>query len=85
MAKQRKWLFNSAWGTISRLIDMGVPSFLIANTLNVSVAQRLVRTLCPHCKKNTQNQIETIKSRVTQLLVNQETSVEEAYPVLLSS
>ncbi|MGV6829986.1 MAG: GspE/PulE family protein, partial [bacterium] len=41
---------NSAWGTISRLIDMGVPSFLIASTLNASVAQRLVRKLCPHCK-----------------------------------
>lgn len=40
---------NSAWGTISRLTDMGVPPFLIANTLNTSVAQRLVRLLCPHC------------------------------------
>jgi type IV pilus assembly protein PilB len=44
---------NSAWGTISRLIDMGVPPFLIANTINLSVAQRLVRVLCPHCKKET--------------------------------
>jgi len=42
---------NSAWATISRLIDMGVPSFLIASTLNISVAQRLVRQLCPDCKK----------------------------------
>lgn len=42
---------NSAWETINRLIDMGVPAFLIANTLNVSVAQRLVRLLCPHCKQ----------------------------------
>ena len=42
---------NSAWATISRLIDMGVPSFLIATTLNISVAQRLVRKLCHHCKK----------------------------------
>lgn len=41
---------NSAWGTISRLIDMGVPSYLLANTINLSVAQRLVRVLCPHCK-----------------------------------
>ncbi|HYG49474.1 MAG TPA: ATPase, T2SS/T4P/T4SS family, partial [Flavobacteriales bacterium] len=41
---------NSAWGTISRLIDMGVPSFLLANTLNTSVAQRLIRKLCPDCK-----------------------------------
>ena len=42
---------NSAWATISRLIDMGIPSFLIASTLNVSLAQRLVRKLCNHCKR----------------------------------
>lgn len=42
---------NSAWGTISRLTDMGVPPFLIANTLNTSVAQRLVRVLCRHCRR----------------------------------
>ncbi|GAA4272066.1 GspE/PulE family protein [Aquimarina gracilis] len=42
---------NSALGTISRLVDMGVPAFYIAETLNLSVAQRLVRKLCPHCKK----------------------------------
>jgi general secretion pathway protein E/type IV pilus assembly protein PilB len=42
---------NSAWGTISRLMDMGVPSFLLANTINLTAAQRLVRILCPQCKK----------------------------------
>ena len=42
---------NSAWATISRLIDMGIPPFLIASTLNLSVAQRLVRKLCGTCKK----------------------------------
>lgn len=42
---------NSAWGTVARLIDMGVPPFLLAGTLSVSVAQRLVRLLCPHCKR----------------------------------
>lgn len=41
---------NSAWATVSRLIDMGIPSFLIASTLNMSVAQRLVRKLCDSCK-----------------------------------
>ncbi len=41
---------NSAWATVSRLIDMGIPSFLIASTLTLSVAQRLVRKLCTHCK-----------------------------------
>ena len=42
---------NSAWGTISRLIDMGVPSYLIASTLSLTVAQRLLRLLCPNCKE----------------------------------
>lgn len=42
---------NSAVGTIARLIDMGVPQYLIAETLNLSVAQRLVRKLCNDCKK----------------------------------
>lgn len=41
---------NSAWGTISRLIDMGVPPFLISGTLIMTMAQRLVRILCPECK-----------------------------------
>ncbi|PTQ92457.1 general secretion pathway protein E/type IV pilus assembly protein PilB [Mucilaginibacter yixingensis] len=41
---------NSAWGIVSRLSDMGVPPFLVANTLNTAVAQRLVRLICPHCK-----------------------------------
>lgn len=42
---------NSAWGTISRLIDMGVPAYLLASTINTSVAQRLVRILCNDCKQ----------------------------------
>lgn len=41
---------NSAIGTVSRLIDMGVPSYLLAETLNLSLAQRLVRKLCT-CKQ----------------------------------
>jgi general secretion pathway protein E/type IV pilus assembly protein PilB len=44
---------NSAWGTVSRLVDMGIPPYLLASTLNLSVAQRLVRLLCPHCKQPT--------------------------------
>jgi type II secretory ATPase GspE/PulE/Tfp pilus assembly ATPase PilB-like protein len=41
---------NSAWGTISRLIDMGIPPFLLSSTINTSVAQRLIRKLCNTCK-----------------------------------
>jgi type II secretion system protein E len=42
---------NSAAATVTRLIDMGVEPFLIASTLNVVVAQRLVRKLCNACKE----------------------------------
>ena len=44
---------NSAWGIVSRLLDMGIPPYLIANTLNTVVAQRLVRKLCT-CSKEEQ-------------------------------
>ncbi|MGD8958173.1 MAG: GspE/PulE family protein, partial [Chromatiaceae bacterium] len=40
---------NSAIGTISRLIDMGAPGYLIATALEAVLAQRLVRRLCRHC------------------------------------
>ena len=42
---------NSAWGIIARLIDMGAPAYLLADTLNAAVAQRLLRLLCPSCKQ----------------------------------
>jgi type IV pilus assembly protein PilB len=51
---------NSAVGTLSRLMDMGIPPFLIAETLRISVAQRLVRKLCHHCKKLSQKRGNSI-------------------------
>ncbi|SNT14045.1 general secretion pathway protein E/type IV pilus assembly protein PilB [Ekhidna lutea] len=42
---------NSAWGIVSRLIDMGIPPYLLATTLNATIAQRLLRKLCTHCKE----------------------------------
>jgi type IV pilus assembly protein PilB len=42
---------NSAMGTIPRLMDMGVESFLLASSLQVVAAQRLVRRICPDCKE----------------------------------
>ncbi|MEE9250391.1 MAG: type II secretion system ATPase GspE [Alphaproteobacteria bacterium] len=41
---------NDAAGTISRLRDMGVEDYLLTSTVNGVLAQRLVRTLCPHCR-----------------------------------
>lgn len=42
---------NDAPSAITRLLDLGVPAYLIHSTLLGVMAQRLVRTLCPHCKK----------------------------------
>ncbi|MCB1773729.1 MAG: Flp pilus assembly complex ATPase component TadA, partial [Gammaproteobacteria bacterium] len=40
---------NSAVGTISRLVDMGAPGYLIATALQAVLAQRLVRRICSAC------------------------------------
>ena len=42
---------NDAPSAIARLIDIGIPPYMINATLLGVVAQRLVRTLCPHCRK----------------------------------
>src|SRR5690606_18804500 len=41
---------NSAAGTLSRLVEMGIEPFLLSSSLLGVVAQRLVRKLCPHCR-----------------------------------
>ncbi|GAB0174243.1 MAG: hypothetical protein HHAS10_01220 [Candidatus Altimarinota bacterium] len=42
---------KSAGETIERLMNMGVPSYILASGLDVIIAQRLVRRLCPHCSE----------------------------------
>ena len=42
---------NDAASTITRLLDMGVQDYLITSTVNAVTAQRLVRTVCPHCRE----------------------------------
>jgi general secretion pathway protein E len=42
---------NDAPTAVTRLLDLGVPSYLINSTLLGVMAQRLIRTLCPNCKK----------------------------------
>ena len=45
---------NSALGAISRLLDIGIEMFLLNSSINAVMAQRLVRKLCPSCKKESQ-------------------------------
>jgi len=42
---------NDAAGAITRFIDMGIEPFLVSSVMLVSIAQRLVRRVCPYCKK----------------------------------
>ncbi|OQX92902.1 MAG: pilus assembly protein PilB [candidate division Zixibacteria bacterium 4484_95] len=42
---------NDAPSTITRLLDIGVPRYLVGSTLNLVMAQRLLRTLCSACKE----------------------------------
>lgn len=42
---------NDSAGAITRLIDMGIEPFLVSSSVVAIIAQRLVRNLCPHCKK----------------------------------
>ena len=41
---------NDAPSTITRLLDIGIPAYLVASSLNLVMAQRLVRKICPHCQ-----------------------------------
>ncbi len=42
---------NDAVSSIVRLIDMGVPPYLVSASVNAIIAQRLVKRLCPYCKR----------------------------------
>ena len=55
---------NDAVTSLPRLLDMEVPAFLIASTVNIIVAQRLVRKVCPACIQSynlTKHDIEELK------------------------
>ncbi|MBW2017707.1 MAG: type II secretion system ATPase GspE [Deltaproteobacteria bacterium] len=52
---------NDAAGALTRLMDMGVESFLIASSLLGVVAQRLVRKICPDCKRSFMPETSTLE------------------------
>lgn len=62
---------NDAATAIPRLLDMGAEPFLLASTLEILIAQRLVRKICDHCRHSVTVQIKNIKqSSVRRLLKN---------------
>jgi type IV pilus assembly protein PilB len=53
---------NDASGVIARLIDMGVPPFLLASSLLLAQAQRLFRKLCHNCKRPSEPNPEVLRA-----------------------
>lgn len=66
---------NSAASTISRLEDMGIESYLLADSMIGVIAQRLVRRLCPHCKKP--HVLTEEERQMMELPINQEVNAFE--------
>ncbi len=63
---------NDAPSAITRLIEMGIEPFLVASALDCVLAQRLVRTLCSHCKKRTIITAEVLRQNGYKALVDLE-------------
>ncbi len=55
---------NDAATALPRLFDMGVEPFLIASSVNVIVAQRLVRRICPHCVTSASVDLGKLKASI---------------------
>ncbi|MGB9681053.1 MAG: GspE/PulE family protein [Minisyncoccia bacterium] len=70
---------NNAIGVIPRLLDLGVEPFLIPSSLNLMMAQRLVRKLCPECKQKVEaNPIE--EKIIDEALKDVPSSIKEKLP-----
>ncbi len=52
---------NDAAGAITRFIDMGIEPFMISSVILISIAQRLVRKVCPNCKEQYKPTAEILK------------------------
>ncbi len=66
---------NDAPGAITRLIDMGIEPFLVASSIELVIAQRLVRRLCPDCA--TKEPISQMKLRDTLAILGLEASLAD--------
>ncbi|MFH0987581.1 MAG: GspE/PulE family protein [Patescibacteria group bacterium] len=77
---------NNAAGAVPRLIDLGVERFLIPPSLKVIVAQRLIRKLCPYCKKKVKANREEesiIRAEIEKLLPKEREKVKLSDPLYI--
>ncbi|MEZ4086850.1 MAG: ATPase, T2SS/T4P/T4SS family [Candidatus Gracilibacteria bacterium] len=75
---------NSAVETLTRILNMGVPGFLMASTVELIIAQRLVRKLCDNCKKPVEKVddelLEIVKKAISEIH-----STDEIDPAMLQT
>ncbi|MBC7503805.1 type II/IV secretion system protein [Candidatus Gracilibacteria bacterium] len=79
---------KSAGETIERLMNMGVPNYIIASGLDVIIAQRLVRRLCPHCISSYEadpSQIDIIKYMLKDLGIEKLASKKDGFKLWKSA
>lgn len=60
---------NDAATTLPRLIDMDIEPFLVSSTVNVIIAQRLVRKICEKCRKSVYVDVSELKGRVSERII----------------
>jgi type IV pilus assembly protein PilB len=53
---------NDAPSALTRLIDMGIPPFLVASSIQAVIAQRLIRTVCPECREPEEPDLPKLRS-----------------------
>ena len=58
---------NDSVSTVTRMVNMGTEPYLIASTLITAVAQRLVRSICPHCKED-YDLSDSVRTRMQDIL-----------------
>lgn len=75
---------NTAIGAVPRMIDMGVEPFLLASSLRMVIAQRLVRKICENCREEVQIS-EAIKNLVMEEIKNISPEEIKKYAIDLSS
>jgi len=69
---------NDAPSAIARLVDIGIKPFLVSSSVRAALAQRLVRRLCPNCKKP--GELSEYEARTLRIEVNQLTDASVMQP-----
>lgn len=75
---------NDAISALPRFLDLGVPAFLLSSTVNVVIAQRLVRKNCVHCVQSTETPPEVKKTIAKQLtLIYGDENIKRSIPEVM--